>query len=243
MDKGLNCLEGKWQIFWQPFIINQVFGDLTKCTSGWFPAKFVTAHGSLSISLIAIIGNLVWWTGYRVSSTHAKALGVKTDAPPEIVWDVMRAWVKRFSVDKKGPAPGSSGALILSKEPKIEVDFTIIRKAASVSRSSKMVRFPQNPEANWGPKRRHTRQVIAHNRHLPCTYMLRRWMKSAFWWSNSKQTLTVLIDGRKLRNLLSLILLSCRLRKNCQWRRRGSWLALRIFKELLLQQLQGNLKA
>ncbi len=98
--------------------------------------------------------------GYRVSSTHAKALGVKTDAPPEVIWDVMRAWIKKHGSESKGPPPGSYGAAILSKEQAIEVDFTRSASAASLSRVSKAVRFPQNPEANWGPKRRHTRQVL-----------------------------------------------------------------------------------
>lgn len=97
--------------------------------------------------------------GYRVSSTHAKALGVKTDAPPEVVWDVMRAWVKKQGSESKGPPAGSYGASILAKEPSIEVDFTRSAEAASNSKLSKLIRFPQNPEANWGPKRRHTRQV------------------------------------------------------------------------------------
>lgn len=94
-----------------------------------------------------------------MSSTHAKALAVKTDAPPEVIWDVMRAWVKKSGNSNKGPPPNSYGALILSKEPVTEVDFTRSAAAASASRMSKAVRFPLNPEANWGPKRKHTRQV------------------------------------------------------------------------------------
>ena len=34
------------------------------------------------------------YAGYRVSSTHANPLGTKTDAPFEVIWDIMRAWVK-----------------------------------------------------------------------------------------------------------------------------------------------------
>jgi tRNA (guanine26-N2/guanine27-N2)-dimethyltransferase len=30
--------------------------------------------------------------GYRVSGSHANPLAVKTDAPPEVVWDVLRCW-------------------------------------------------------------------------------------------------------------------------------------------------------
>ncbi len=31
--------------------------------------------------------------GYRVSITHTSAEAVKTDAPSEVIWDIMRAWV------------------------------------------------------------------------------------------------------------------------------------------------------
>ena len=33
-----------------------------------------------------------------MSSTHANPLGTKTDAPFEVVWDIMRAWVKDHPV-------------------------------------------------------------------------------------------------------------------------------------------------
>jgi hypothetical protein len=47
--------------------------------------------------------------GYRVSSTHATPLAVKTDAPPEVIWDVMRAWVKKQGNEKVYP----EGAFVL----------------------------------------------------------------------------------------------------------------------------------
>jgi len=36
-----------------------------------------------------------------VSSTHANPLAVKTDAPPNVIWDVMRAWVKKQGKEKQ----------------------------------------------------------------------------------------------------------------------------------------------
>ena len=45
--------------------------------------------------------------GFRVSSTHANPLAVKTDAPPNIIWDVMRAWVKKQGKEKQY-SPGAS---------------------------------------------------------------------------------------------------------------------------------------
>jgi hypothetical protein len=40
-------------------------------------------------------------TGYRVSGTHANPLGMKTDAPWDVIWDVMRAWVADHPVKKQ----------------------------------------------------------------------------------------------------------------------------------------------
>jgi tRNA (guanine26-N2/guanine27-N2)-dimethyltransferase len=48
--------------------------------------------------------------GFRVSGTHAHPLGMKTDAPWEVVWDVMRCWVKEHPVKK--PAAGSAGVCV-----------------------------------------------------------------------------------------------------------------------------------
>lgn len=47
----------------------------------------------------------------RVSSTHANPLGIKTDAPSSVVWDVIRCWVAEHPV--KPPKEGSVGAWVL----------------------------------------------------------------------------------------------------------------------------------
>ncbi len=36
--------------------------------------------------------------GYRVGGSHACPLAIKTDAPPGVVWDVMRCWVKEHPI-------------------------------------------------------------------------------------------------------------------------------------------------
>lgn len=36
--------------------------------------------------------------GYRASTAHCNPLGVKTDAPWSVVWDVMRCWVAEHPV-------------------------------------------------------------------------------------------------------------------------------------------------
>ena len=92
--------------------------------------------------------------GYRVSGYHKEPLAIKTDAPSSIVWDIVRAFVKRRPLVKP-PAPGSTAEKIFSVEPSIEVDFRVPlalyqRKEAFFN----VKRFPGNPERNWGPKQR-----------------------------------------------------------------------------------------
>eukprot|EP00978_Attheya_sp_CCMP212_P013364 scaffold33622_cov51-Attheya_sp.AAC.5 len=118
--------------------------------------------------------------GYRVSVYHKEAQAIKTDAPSRIVWDILRAWVKLHPVKPTKPkkinprhAPKESddatkhneqstnnheeqkqrstvAERILAVPPSIQVDFTIPNDFESNRR--KATRFPQNPEANWGPK-------------------------------------------------------------------------------------------
>ncbi|PSC68820.1 putative tRNA (guanine(26)-N(2))-dimethyltransferase 2 isoform B [Micractinium conductrix] len=93
--------------------------------------------------------------GYRVSGSHANPLGVKTDAPWSVVWDIMRCWVQQHPVKK--PAPGSAAESILAKEPELKADLSRAAQAVSKARQKGVARFLPNPEANWGPKPRHGR--------------------------------------------------------------------------------------
>lgn len=90
--------------------------------------------------------------GYRVSGSHANPLALKTDAPPQVVWDILRCWIKMHPV--KDPVPNSYAAAILNKEIQTQADFK--RAPGAVPNSSKqgVARFVQNP-AYWGPKARH----------------------------------------------------------------------------------------
>lgn len=98
--------------------------------------------------------------GYDVSFTHAKAGAIKTNAPMAFVWDVVRAWMVKAGSDLSKLKPGSPGAHIVErKDPKqaaAEVDFKIHHRALAMEslRKSKLLRFQTNPEANWGPKAR-----------------------------------------------------------------------------------------
>ncbi|KAI0216498.1 RNA methyltransferase tRNA(m5U54)methyltransferase [Massospora cicadina] len=93
--------------------------------------------------------------GYLVSSSHCTPGSLKTDAPPDAVWDAV------WREGDKFPA-GAPGVTILAAEPTRAVDFTLHPQANFPSRKIKLVRYQLNPEKNWGPKSRHRRQGDGH---------------------------------------------------------------------------------
>lgn len=64
---------------------------------------FLSLH-SLSATLkctspsAALFRSAVVNARYRVSGSHVNPLGIKTDAPMEIIWDIMRCWVNKLSL-------------------------------------------------------------------------------------------------------------------------------------------------
>ncbi|KAK3151183.1 hypothetical protein QOZ80_3AG0242770 [Eleusine coracana subsp. coracana] len=97
--------------------------------------------------------------GYRISSTHVNPLGVKSDAPWDVIWDIMRCWVKNHPI-KEQPRD-SPGTMILSKEPTLEANFSRAVAALSKAQVKKVKRFLPNPERHWGPKVRAGRKITS----------------------------------------------------------------------------------
>ncbi|GBM11242.1 hypothetical protein AVEN_5979-1, partial [Araneus ventricosus] len=52
--------------------------------------------------------------GYQVSLSHTSPTSLKTDAPPEVIWDIMRAWANMFPGKKSFELEPSK--TIMSKE-------------------------------------------------------------------------------------------------------------------------------
>lgn len=91
--------------------------------------------------------------GYRVSNQHKEPSAVKTDAPPEVVWDIMKCWVAKHPISTKWSSNETLASYkILSKPPIFQANFTIPPELRAPKK--KVSRFPPNPEANWGPKAR-----------------------------------------------------------------------------------------
>lgn len=91
--------------------------------------------------------------GYEVSGSHTGPRSIKTNAPASFMWDVMRAWILEKPIREESIKEQSPGANILKRrEPKTPIDFTFNPKAKSASKAAGLVRYQQNPTANWGPK-------------------------------------------------------------------------------------------
>uniref|UniRef100_A0A2N9HV00 tRNA (guanine(26)-N(2))-dimethyltransferase n=1 Tax=Fagus sylvatica TaxID=28930 RepID=A0A2N9HV00_FAGSY len=97
--------------------------------------------------------------GYRISGTHVNPLGLKSDAPMDVIWDIMRCWVKNHPV--KAQPPDQPGSVILAKEPVLQANFARAVSSLSKAQTKKVTRFLPNPERHWGPKLRAGRQITS----------------------------------------------------------------------------------
>ncbi|MED6180109.1 hypothetical protein PIB30_007267 [Stylosanthes scabra] len=97
--------------------------------------------------------------GYRISGTHVNPLGLKSDAPMDVIWDIMRCWVKNHPV--KAQPEDQPGSVILAKEPVLQANFARAISSLSKAQAKKVVRFLPNPERHWGPKLRAGRQITS----------------------------------------------------------------------------------
>ncbi|KAL8597279.1 hypothetical protein ACOMHN_051590 [Nucella lapillus] len=101
--------------------------------------------------------------GYRVSLSHAAKNSYKTDAPPAVIWDILRAWVQQHPVSERRLTEGSVARAILSKPPGRTVSFTPHPQANPASRQQGLVRWQVNPQPHWGPRPRARRLPATHS--------------------------------------------------------------------------------
>ena len=119
--------------------------------------------------------------GYRVTRSHTKPGSIKTDAPWEVIWEVMREWVRQKAPVKAGAIrQGTAGWNIMGLD-KSETSKDTIKEAPDAGEKEetngsseertkpeiifdevlgrekdvkKLVRFQVNPRENWGPMNR-----------------------------------------------------------------------------------------
>ena len=104
-------------------------------------------------------------SGYKVSQAHSNPQGMKTDAPPSVIWDIMRTWYKQNPGKQR--IYGKYVQALLDKEITTEVDFTV-SSAVRRKRNYLIRRYKPNPQKNWGPKPAaqgsHSRQTHRRNK-------------------------------------------------------------------------------
>ncbi|OMO58572.1 tRNA (guanine(26)-N(2))-dimethyltransferase [Corchorus capsularis] len=71
--------------------------------------------------------------GYRSSGTHMNPLGLKSDAPMDVIWDIMRCWA----------------------------NFARVVASLGKAQAKKVARFLPNPERHLGPKLRAGCQITS----------------------------------------------------------------------------------
>ncbi|OHT01807.1 N2,N2-dimethylguanosine tRNA methyltransferase family protein [Tritrichomonas foetus] len=99
----------------------------------------------------ALVVTVLTRLGYQCSLTHCKAGMLKTDAPPEVIWDIIRTWY--FNEGKKLPENDPKARAILegnmTTEIKLEIDENIKKQ---IKLDKKRCKFYENPTKNFGPK-------------------------------------------------------------------------------------------
>lgn len=108
-----------------------------------------------------IIRSAILNAGYRVSYSHAHRNSVKTDAPNDFIWDLMKKWVETHPVSIDRMPDSNAGKKILAQACTHTVSFQIRHDAEPMSKKQEMIRFQVNPEPNWGPKPRPDRNPVS----------------------------------------------------------------------------------
>ncbi|KAI5809298.1 N2,N2-dimethylguanosine tRNA methyltransferase-domain-containing protein [Pyronema omphalodes] len=93
--------------------------------------------------------------GYKVSRSHCKPSSIKTDAPHDVVWEVMKRWIESKPRKEGACKEGTPGYNIMNKPRKEELDIKFdIELGKDADKESGVVRYQVNPTANWGPMAR-----------------------------------------------------------------------------------------
>jgi tRNA (guanine26-N2/guanine27-N2)-dimethyltransferase len=93
--------------------------------------------------------------GYKVARSHCKPNSIKTNAPHDVVWEVMKRWIEQKPRKEDAIKSGTPGFKLLQK-PKDEGKVVIFDKelGKEEDKAAGVVRYQVNPTANWGPMAR-----------------------------------------------------------------------------------------
>lgn len=94
-------------------------------------------------------------SGYLVSFTHASPGCIKTNAPPKVLWDIMKSWIKQHPVTEEHIRDGTAAKEILKSEPETSINFNLHSDIEKIFKRG-LVKYQLNPTKNWGPKAKAT---------------------------------------------------------------------------------------
>ncbi|CAB0017982.1 unnamed protein product, partial [Nesidiocoris tenuis] len=100
--------------------------------------------------------------GFKVSETHVAKNSVKTNAPVQVIWDMIRTWVLQgHPVSQKRLDDCPTVRRILETPCTTKINFEFNPEAVSEANSEKLVRFQVNPAPNWGPGMRNKNKIAS----------------------------------------------------------------------------------
>lgn len=124
--------------------------------------NFVSALRCTSPSIVTL-KSAILNAGYSVSISHCSASAIKTNAPPAVLWAIMKQWVLLLKNEKERVLPEKSVAsklMSLPIPPDMEISFAKHPDAEPPSRQYKLVRFECHKGLNWGPKARAKKRFV-----------------------------------------------------------------------------------
>ncbi|XP_063539847.1 tRNA (guanine(26)-N(2))-dimethyltransferase [Cydia strobilella] len=89
--------------------------------------------------------------GYKVSYSHASKMSIKTNAPAQYVWDIIRTWEKSHPIKPTKLEADPVTKHLLSQPITSSIDLSQRADANPISRRDGQLRFQFNPAPYWGP--------------------------------------------------------------------------------------------
>lgn len=125
----------------------------------------LTAVVKCNVPAMVMFRSAILNAGYQVSYSHANKNSIKTNAPNQVLWDIVRAWEKLNPARRDKFEEKSVGLAILESESKTEISFKKHQGAVPFSLQKRLTRFQLNPERYWGPGTRST-TIIQNDRKI-----------------------------------------------------------------------------
>lgn len=100
---------------------------------------------------IKVFRSAILNAGYQVSYSHALKNSLKTNAPNDLIWSIMKVFIKSEKAKLKET---DSAFTIFNKDflADYEICLDVAESEEPASISMNLLRYQRNPEEDWGPK-------------------------------------------------------------------------------------------